>query len=211
MSASKAPTQDLNIKAFLGASSKYFEIDKDESVASQRNMALSAFSWRQGNHVFSYRHLIQTLLLATGLSAFAATPVLAEPGCDHMRDRSERHAKMLDQGHKQLHDALTLTAEQEPVWKLLIESEQPKSAAQGGQAEDWVKLNAPERAEKILEISQARQAQIADYVTALKAFYVVLTPEQQNIFEGFHYGPRAGMASKTGSRGYVSSKVPGKP
>lgn len=159
----------------------------------------------------SYRNVIQSLLLAAGFGAFVAGPAMADPGCGHMGGHSERHAKMMDQHHNHVHHALKLTAEQEPTWENLMDSEQPRPAAQGGQAQDWAKLNAPERAEKMLEISKARQAQMAEHVAALKAFYAVLTPEQQKTFEDFHSGPRADMASKPTPKASSTSKAPSKP
>jgi Spy/CpxP family protein refolding chaperone len=72
-----------------------------------------------------------------------------------------------------------------------------------GQTEDWTKLKAPERAEKMLEMAKARQARMAEHVTALKALYAVLTPEQQKTFEDFHSAPRERM------RGKAAPKVQG--
>lgn len=159
----------------------------------------------------SYRKVVQSLLLAAGVGAFATAPAMADPGCDHRGGHSERHAKMMEQHHTQLHDALKLTAEQEPAWKKLMDSEQPRAAAQGGPAEDWAKLNAPERAEKMLELSKARQAQMTEHVAALKAFYAVLTPEQQKTFEDFHASPRGGIAGKPAPKASSTSKTPSKP
>jgi len=159
----------------------------------------------------SYRKVVQSLLIAAGVGVFAAGPAMADPGCDHRGGHSERHAKMMEQHHNQLHDALKLTAEQEPAWKKLMDSEQPRAAAQGGQPEDWTKLNAPERAEKMLELSKVRQAQMAEHVAALKTFYAALTPEQQKTFEDFHTGPRGGMAGKPGPKASSTTKAPSKP
>ena len=148
----------------------------------------------------SYRKIVQSLLLAAGVGAFTAVPAMADPGCGHMRGHSERHAKMLEQHHHQLHDALKLTAEQEPAWKTLIESEQSGPAMSSRQTEDWSKLNAPERAERMLELAKARQVQMTEHVTALKGFYATLTPEQQKTFETFHAGRHGGMAGKPGPK-----------
>jgi Spy/CpxP family protein refolding chaperone len=159
----------------------------------------------------SYRKFVQSLFLAAGLGAFVAGSAMAEPGCDHKGGHSERHAKMMEQHHNQLHDALKLTTEQEPAWKKLMDSEQPRPALSGGQPEDWAKLNAPERAEKMLELSKARQVQMAEHVAALKAFYAMLTPEQQKVFEDFHSEHRGGMAGKPGPKASSASKSPSKP
>ncbi|MBK9785968.1 MAG: Spy/CpxP family protein refolding chaperone [Betaproteobacteria bacterium] len=60
----------------------------------------------------------------------------------------EHHAKMMEQHHKQLPEALKLTPEQEPAWNKLMETGAQASAG-SGEAEDWTKLKAPERAEKM--------------------------------------------------------------
>ena len=67
-----------------------------------------------------------------------------------------------------------------------METEKPRPAQSGSEAEDWTKLKAPERAEKMLELSKARQVVMAEHVAALKTFYALLTPKQQKIFEEQH-------------------------
>ncbi|MGV0952340.1 MAG: Spy/CpxP family protein refolding chaperone [Azonexus sp.] len=108
----------------------------------------------------------------------------------------EHHAKMIEQRHQQLHDALKLSAEQEPGWKKFAESEQLKPPPGIDQPEDWSKLSTPERAEKILELSKMHQAHMAEHVAALKAFYATLTPEQKKTFEEFHASPPGSMRGK---------------
>ena len=162
----------------------------------------------------TYRNFVQSFLLAAGIGAFTTGPAIADPGCGHdqMGNHPEWHEKMMERHHTLLHDALKLTTEQEPAWKKLMESEQPRPALSGGQPEDWAKLNAPERAEKMLELSKARQVQMAEHVTALKAFYALLTPDQQKIFEDFHSGPRRdGNAGKPTRKSSSNEKTPTTP
>jgi len=158
----------------------------------------------------SYRKVAQSLLLVAGLGAVAASPAMADPGCGPMGNHQERHVKMMEQHHQQMHDALKLTPEQEPAWAKLLESEQPRPALSGGQPEDWAKLKAPERAEKMLELSKARLVQMTEHVAALKAFYATLTPEQQKVFEESHAAQRGGMRGKPGPRAPGADKAPGK-
>jgi Spy/CpxP family protein refolding chaperone len=47
---------------------------------------------------------------------------------------------------------------------------------------------------------------MADHVSALKAFYATLTPEQQKTFEDFHAGPHGGMPGKPGPKAQRSDK-----
>ncbi len=159
----------------------------------------------------SSRKFIQSLLLAAGIGAFAAGPALAEPDCGRMDGHEGRHAKMLEQHHTRLHDALKLSGEQEPAWKKLMESEQPRAGQGAGKAEDWAKLNAPQRAEKMLELFKTREAKMTEHVTALKAFYAVLTPEQQKTFDDFHAGPRGRMAGKDAAKASDKGDGQGKP
>ena len=155
----------------------------------------------------SPRKIIQALLLSIGIGALSAGPVLADPACQH-EGRPGMQAKNMEEHHKQLHEALKLTAEQEPGWKKLLDSEHPAGMpGMPGKAdqEDWSKLKAPERAEKMLELSKAHQAAMAEHVAALKSFYASLTPQQQAAFEEFHSAHQHGHH---GMRGKPSSKAP---
>ncbi len=198
----------MNLKDFLGASRKYLALTRNAREPNQPSIETANLAWTP---MSACRKVVQSFLLAAGVGAFAAAPAMADPGCGHMGGNAERHAKMMEQHHTQLHDALKLTAEQEPAWKKLIESEQPRPALSGGHPEDWAKLNAPERAEKMLELSKARQVQMTEHVAALKTFYAVLTPEQQKTFEDFHAGPRGAMAGKRGAKAASADKAPNKP
>ena len=147
------------------------------------------------------RKLVSSLLVAAGLGTLFVAPVFAEPECGPMRGRDYRHeqySKNMEQHQKMLHETLKLTPEQEPGWKKLIDSEQPMRAADAAKREDWSKLSAPERADKMLELSKVRQQHLSDHVVALKAFYATLTPAQQKSFEDFHAGSRSGMGGKRG-------------
>lgn len=189
--------QPQHILAFLRTSRQYLGLAEEKSAATPPPRHSVMTSTMQRTSMSTYRKLIHSFLLATGVAALAVGPAMADPGCGHMGGHSERHAQRLEQHHQQLHDALKLTAEQEPAWKKLMDSEKPRAAAQDGKPEDWAKLKAPERAEKMLELSKARQEQMAEHVAALKALYAVLTPEQQKTFEDFHAGHRRGMGGKT--------------
>jgi len=163
-----------------------------------------------------YRKFAQSLLVATGLGVFLAGPVFAEPACDGMdghHGQFEQHAKMREQHHQQLHDALKLTPEQEPGWKKLMESEQPRPATSGAETakEDWSKLTTPERAEKMLALGKARQEHMSEYVAALKGFYATLTVEQKKTFEDMHAGQRGEMHGKARPRQAMPEKAAPKP
>jgi Spy/CpxP family protein refolding chaperone len=202
--------QAKHIESFIGASKEYFGLSCAKFQTKDQNSISAVTSMHKRNHMISYRKVIQSILIAAGIGAFAAGPAMADHGCGHMGGHAEQHVKMMEQHHAQLHDALKLTAEQEPAWKKLMDSEQPRPALSGGQPEDWAKLNAPERAEKMLELSKARQVQMTEHVTALKALYAVLSPEQQKTFEDFHAAHQGRMSGKPG-KASSADKAPGKP
>jgi protein CpxP len=200
--------QEMNIQAFIAASREYFALDDKPGAARQQTAVSTVIARLQRTSVNSYRKVAQSLFLAVGFGAFVAGPAMADPGCGRMGSHQEHHARMMEQHHKQLHDALKLTPEQEAGWTKLMESEQPRTALSGGKPDDWAKLNAPERAEKMLELSKARQVQMAEHVTALKAFYATLTPEQQKTFEAQHVESRQGMRGKMSPKAPVAEKDP---
>ena len=140
---------------------------------------------------------IPALIFAAGLGAMAANPAFGQSRCDDMgHEVHHGQSKMMEQHHEQLHQALKLTAEQEPGWKKLIESEQHKSPVAETKPQDLAKLTVPERAERRLERAKAHQAQMAMHLAALKAFYQTLTPEQKKTFEEFHAKRGSGMRHK---------------
>lgn len=200
-------TELIDPTSLLAVSREYFGLNADLAAAAPIVAPLPAVIARPDQRRKSMngcRRLAQSVLLATGLGAFLAGPVFAESGCGAMGGHQahyEHHGKMIEQHHQQLHDALKLTPEQEPGWKKLMDSEQPKPSSAGiGQREDWSKLSAPERAEKVLELYKARQEHMAEYVAALKGFYATLSPEQKKIFEEMHASQRGGMRGKHGPR-----------
>jgi len=200
-------SETIDIAPFLSISRKYLGLNSADGAGAE--VALNPFkrqvltsrtkSNTRRNGMKLYCNLAQSLLLATGLGAVVSSPAFADPGCGNMSRREahfEHHAKMIEQRHQQLHDALKLSAEQEPGWKKFAESEQLKPPPGIDQPEDWSKLSTPERAEKILELSKMHQAHMAEHVAALKAFYATLTPEQKKTFEEFHAIPPGGMRGK---------------
>lgn len=139
--------------------------------------------------------LLHRLLLAAGLAA-ASLPAFAQRGdCGPMEGFNKFHEQRADrmqQHQKKLHDALKLTPDQEGAWKKFAESMKVRAGEERGAPEEWAKITAPERAEKMLDFSKRRQERMAEHVVALKGFYAVLTPEQKKTFDEFHAGPRGG-------------------
>ena len=155
---------------------------------------------------------IPALLFAASLGAMAANPVFAQSGAAGMSHHAQhRQGKMMEQHHEQLHQALKLTAEQEPLWKNLMASEHPASASTASKPGELAKLTVPERLELKLERAKAHQAQMATHLVALKALYQTLTPEQKKTFEEFHNKRQPGMHHKTPHHSMSSEKPAAKP
>jgi protein CpxP len=202
MSKHTKPIDIIDVTAFLAVSCEHLELDSAclyraaHRVYAPPENQTSPQSEGQRKSMNHYRDIARNLLIAVGMGAFLAGPVLADPECPASGTSvtyHERHVKQMEQHHKQLHDALKLTAEQEPGWEKLTASERP---AHGAPQTDWSKLTAPERAEKMLEFAQAHQERMSRHVAALKVFYETLSAEQQNIFENLHAGMREGMHGK---------------
>lgn len=200
------PDQDLAIDSFLRTSQEYLVPAGHAMSSGKRSMTAVLLRGRKAVH----RRVIQSLLLAAGVGMLAVGPAMADSGCDHLAGNPERHAKMRELHHTRLHDALKLSGEQESAWKSFMDSERSMPGVSHGQPEEWAKLNAPERAEKMLELSKAKQVQMSEHVVALKAFYAQLTPDQQKIFEDFH-GPRARVADKGEKRASGTNNGPKNP
>lgn len=143
-----------------------------------------------------HRHFICSLLMLSSLAA--AMPASAEAGnCGPMGGWErfhEQRAGRMEQHQKRLHDALKLMPDQEAAWRKFTESMHGPAVSERANREEWAKLTAPERAEKMLDLAKQRQERMVEHVAALKTFYAVLTPEQKKIFDEQHSGPHAGGA-----------------
>ena len=207
MNQARLDPKPIDLTSFLAISRHYLGLQTPTARAAAPLISEPASITKPNpprKNMNTYRRLAQSVLLATGLGAFIAAPAFAEPDCAAMgghEAHAEHRSKMMEQHHKQLHDALKLTAEQEPGWKKLMDSEQPKPSTSGAsKTEDWSKLTTPERAEKMLELGKARQEHMSEYVGALKGFYASLSVEQKKIFEDMHASQQGGMRGKPGSR-----------
>jgi Spy/CpxP family protein refolding chaperone len=120
---------------------------------------------------------------------------MAEEFCDHqghhgamMAMDPQKMATMRAEHQKALHDALKLDAKQETAWKKFAASTDQTPLVHPNKAE-IEKLNAPQRMEKMLEGLHQHEARMTEHLAALKEFYAVLTPEQQQVLDE-HSMPR---------------------
>jgi protein CpxP len=138
----------------------------------------------------------------TAMSLSLASPVFAQqnPAPRPPMDQAKMMEKMqagMEKHHSMMHDKLKITAGQEGAWKTFIEATKPAMMARGEKMKSDRKamegLSTPARMEKMLERSKERLAHGQKHLDALKTFYVVLTPEQQKIFDDSHRGMRHRM------------------
>lgn len=129
--------------------------------------------------------IVGVTLLSIGSAAMAAP---AQETAQH-RSYAEtkfdpvKRAERIEQRQQTLHDALKLTANQEPAWQAYIAATKPQQPVGRVDRVSLKDLNATQRAEKRLELSKARIAHQETRLEALKTFYAALTPEQQKVFD----------------------------
>jgi protein CpxP len=127
-----------------------------------------------------------TVLGMASASVFAQTPAPAEGRHGHAVSQEQRQAKWgahLAKRQAKLHDALKLTAAQEPAWNAFIATHQPQARMQRGDHAMFRQMPAPQRMEKNIEMAKQRMAMMESRLGALKTFYAVLSPEQQKLFD----------------------------
>ncbi|MDR3053836.1 MAG: Spy/CpxP family protein refolding chaperone [Zoogloeaceae bacterium] len=138
-------------------------------------------------------HKIIIAFLATSSIALGVTTASAE-GKDRYND-SARDGKTWHKNtkediaarHERLHKALKLTAAQEPAWQAFIANAAPEGWEQRRpDPKEFDKLTAPERMEKMLELSKKHQEFLSQRLADLKIFYAQLSPEQQKTFDERH-------------------------
>lgn len=101
--------------------------------------------------------------------------------------RAEFRAKMgerMKERAQKLHDALQLNSSQEQGWNTFVASMRPAHPeARRGEFREFAKLPAPQRMQKMIEMSKKRTAMMEQRQAALNTFYGTLTPQQQKVFD----------------------------
>ncbi|MGZ8316047.1 MAG: Spy/CpxP family protein refolding chaperone [Telluria sp.] len=101
----------------------------------------------------------------------------------HAEFRTKR-AEHVAQRQAKLHDALKLTAAQEPAWAAYQAAIKPAGAPLArGERGDWKAMTAPQRMEKRIEMGKLRIARMEAHLAATKSLYAALSPEQQKLFD----------------------------
>lgn len=160
----------------------------------------------------------QTVVAASVLAALAlpvlAQPTLANPPAagtvaapDARKgpgEHRERHEARKAQRAAALKEQLKLTPNQEPAWNTFTASMQPQGDRPARlDRKDMDKLTTPERIDRMRALRAQHAAEADRRGEATKAFYAVLTPEQQKTFDArtHRMGPR-GEHGKHGPHGH---------
>jgi Spy/CpxP family protein refolding chaperone len=102
---------------------------------------------------------------------------------EHMRERMAKR-------QAELHDKLKLTPQQEPAWNTFTTAMKPAQRPARPERAEWEKMSAPQRMEHRLERMKQAETEMGRRLETVKAFYAVLTPEQQKVFnDSFARGP----------------------
>ena len=140
-------------------------------------------------------------MLSIGSAAMAAPAQETTQPRNYAETRFDpvKRAERIEKRQQKLHEALKLTANQEPAWKAYIAAIAPRQDIARVDRASFKELNATQRAEKRLEFSKARIAHQETRLAALKTFYATLTPEQQKVFdEHSMHGKRKGHQHRHG-------------
>ncbi len=168
--------------------------------------------------------LLASLLAAAGFS-YSQAPTDGNPPCDPMmmgpswgmQGKGQRGmgrmdpAKMQairDQRHAALKAQLKLTPAQEAAWTTFSTHAGPVGPMMPVRPDpvEMAKLTTPERLDKMQAIRAEHMTQMTaamdKHTQAVKAFYAVLTPEQQKVFDastmqgrGMNHGMRSGKGT----------------
>ncbi len=147
-----------------------------------------------------FKGLVLASLLATlGASAFAAdAPPPPPPAGMAHHDPAKMQEHMLKR-QAALKAQLKITAAQEAAWTTFTTSMQPPAKGPRPDKADFEKLTTPERIDKMRAMRTQRDAEMDKRADATKAFYGVLSPEQQKVFDA-HAMPHGGPDGHEGPR-----------
>jgi protein CpxP len=119
---------------------------------------------------------------------------------------------MMDKRHAALKVQLKLTPAQDAAWTAFVASHKPPVGMKGQPAAmpDLAKLTTPERIDKMKELRAQHMGEMTAAMDkraeATKAFYAVLTPEQQKAFDAHTMqGPRSSKGMP-GGKGMMQPK-----
>jgi protein CpxP len=132
----------------------------------------------------------KSMMIALAAISLSAATAQAQPAAagrhDFAAKAAEMKAKMAEHGaarQAKLHDALKITAAQEPAWAAFIAAQKPAAQAERPDHAAMAAMSSPERMEKMIAAAKARIPVMEARLASLKTFYAVLTAEQKAIFD----------------------------
>ncbi|MDD2881636.1 MAG: Spy/CpxP family protein refolding chaperone [Rhodoferax sp.] len=177
--------------------------------------------------------LVAGLLLVAGL-AYSQSPMGPMGGaqCDMMGGGMQGHGMshrgmgkmdpakmqaMMDKRHAALKAQLKITASQEAAWTSFIDAHKAPAGMMGKQPAamaDMAKLTTPERIDKMKEMRTQHMGEMNAAMDkrseATKAFYAVLTPEQQKTFDAHSMMGQGRGHGARGGKGPMQPMPPAK-
>lgn len=138
--------------------------------------------------------VISLAVLGLGGSALVAQAQESNPKAASVEGHHGERAAHLAKRQARLHDALKLTAAQEPAWAAWSAASKPGERPARGERGQWAGKSAPERMEQQLEMAKKHVAHLETRLAALNTFYATLTPEQKKVFD--EQGMRRGQHGK---------------
>ena len=136
--------------------------------------------------------VIAAAALGVGTAALAASDSdkASTGGGSHwgaFGSHGEKSAERMAKRQAALHDKLGLSPAQEAAWKTFTDKLQATAPARPEGA-STVTMTAPERADRMVTFLQTAQQHAVARAQAVKEFYVVLSPEQQKIYDSQFQG-----------------------
>lgn len=126
--------------------------------------------------------LIGMTALGIGTASLAYADETAAPRHEQMAARMAEH---FAQRQAKLHDALKLTAQQEGAWSTYQAALKPQTPAAHPDRAAFKSMSAPERMQKMIDLSKQRTERMEAHLAAVTSFYGQLTDEQKKTFDGF--------------------------
>ena len=126
--------------------------------------------------------------MASATIAVQAQTAAPEGRHGYAAQQQERMAQWGEHAAKRqakLHDALKLSAAQEPAWTTYQAALKPDGAAMAmhGEHAAWASMTAPARMEKMIGMAKQHVARMESHLAALNTFYAVLTPAQKQVLD----------------------------
>lgn len=124
--------------------------------------------------------------------------------------KEQKHAQWSERAaarQQKLREQLKLTPSQDAAFASYMAARKPQRQGQKVEREAWKTMSTPARMELRLERARGRLAAMENQVAATKAFYAVLTPEQQKVFDensarrGWGHGGRGHRGHGMGHKG----------